>query len=137
MMSVYNVEDFPHVVFGEGNPQQARNVRIIISPELNNEKGITVVTVALPAGSLSDAHVHEDNDEYICFNKEGFTVINGVRYEVPANSIVHAPKGSLHACGNESTDESIHLICIYTPALKPYGKFFELIEKTKRYLQEE
>jgi quercetin dioxygenase-like cupin family protein len=131
-MPVYTNKDFPCVRFGQ-DEKQKREVRMLISPDIGNHDGITMVTVVMPPGGLSEAHIHDDNDEFMYFDGPGYTVIDGERFEVPANSVVHAPKGSLHACGS-TCDRGINIICTFVPALKPYGSFFELIKKTREYI---
>jgi quercetin dioxygenase-like cupin family protein len=132
-MPVYTNKDFPCVHFGQ-DEKQKREVRMLISPDIGNHDSITLVTVVMPPGGLSDAHMHEDSDEFMYFDGPAFTVIDGVRTEVPAGSVVHAPKGTKHATGSLS-DQDINIICTFVPAIKPYGSYFELIEKTKEYLK--
>ena len=50
------------------------------------------------------------------------------------NSIVHARKGVLHECRNTNETEELNLLCIFIPALKPYGKYPDLIKKTNVFL---
>lgn len=130
-MYIYDTDDFPCVHFGE---EIKREIRLIFSPALGNAEGINVVTAVIPPGGISEGHVHSDCDEIIHFNIDGLAVINGISMEVPANGFVYAPKGSKHECVNTSDNGTLHLLCIFIPPFKPYGKYPELIEKTKRYL---
>lgn len=132
-MPVYTSKEFPCVCFGQ-DASQKREVRMLISPEIGNSDKATIVTVVMPPGGLSDAHIHENSDEFMYFDGPAYTVIDGVRTEVPAGSVVHAPKGTLHANGSMS-DKDINIICIFVPAIEPYGSYFELIEKTKEYMK--
>jgi len=132
-MPIYRIADFPCAVFGEGKKGEEREVRMLFAPELHNGD-ISFVSVVLRPGCTADVHTHADSDEYMYFEKEGVAYLDGVRYDVAAHSIFQAPKGSAHACGNEGK-EDINIICFFSPAIKPYGKFVDLIEKTKEYLK--
>ena len=79
--------------------------------------------------------MHSDCDEIIHFSIAGKAVMDGEELDVPANGFVYAPKGVKHECVNISESEDLQLLCIFTPAFKPYGKYPELIEQTKQYLR--
>lgn len=134
-MPIYKINDFPSVTFGADNPEQAREVRMLFSPELGNEENLSIVTVILPPGVTADHHTHADTVEYMYFDKPGIAYLDGVKYDVAAHSLFQAPIGHSHACGNEGR-EDLNIVCFFTPAVKPYGQFFPLIEKTKEYLKE-
>ena len=133
-MPIYKINDFPSVIFGADNPSQTREVRMLFSPELGNEDNLTMVTVVLRPGVTADEHIHTDTVEYMYFDKPGIALLDGVKYDVAAHSFFQAPIGHSHACGNEGT-EDLNLVCFFVPAVKPYGKFFELIETSKEYLE--
>ena len=48
-----------------------------------------------------------------------------------------APKGTIHECINTTEDKDLTLVCFFLPAFEPYGKYPELIEKTKAYIKKE
>jgi len=133
MVQAYHLEDFPPEEFGEGIKRQ---VRLIMSPYTTGyDKASIVYTVVAPLGT-AEGHVHEESDEIIYFtNAGGIFVLDGEECVVKKNSVVLAPMGSLHECRNTNRTESLRLFCVFVPALKPYGKYPEIIKKTKLFLQ--
>ena len=69
------------------------------------------------------------------FNIAGKAKIDGVIYDVPKNGFVYAPKEISHECINTSETDTLELLCIFVPAFKAYGKYPELIGKTKQYME--
>jgi mannose-6-phosphate isomerase-like protein (cupin superfamily) len=132
-MQVYDTDDFPCVEFGD---EIKRQIRLIFSPALGNAVGVNIVTADIPPGGISEGHVHPDCDEIIHFNISGLAVIDGLSMDVPANGFVYAPKGSKHECVNTSAEGTLQLLCIFVPPFQPYGRYPELIEKTKQYLMD-
>ena len=122
------------VEFGE---EQTRKVRLLVSPETTGEKKFSIVVTSLPPLGVADGHIHEKGDEYICFDIGGKYILNGKEYQVEDKGIVFAPMGSLHECLNTSEKKELTLVCFFIPALKPYGKYPELIKKTKEFIEKE
>ena len=131
-MYIYDTKSFPYVEFGDDIKRQ---IRLVFSPDIGNAKGVNIVTCSVPVGGISEGHVHPDADEIIHFNIAGQAKIDGVTYDVPANGFVYAPKGCNHECINTSETDTLELMCIFVPAFKPYGRYPELIDKTKQYLK--
>lgn len=131
-MNVYSIDDLPYVEFGN---ELKRKVRLAISPYTNVENNVTVVHVTVPPKGISEGHVHQDCDEIIYFDNNGLAVIGGEEFPVKKNSVFFAPKGEMHECRNTSEVEILNLLCIFVPAFKPYGRYPELIEKTKQHLE--
>lgn len=132
-MCVYDTDQFPYVEFGN---DLKRQIRMIFSPDIGNAQGVNIVTATIPPGGISEGHTHPDSDEIIHFSIAGKAVIDGQELDVPANGFIFAGKNSVHECVNKSSSENLELICIFTPAFKPYGKYPELIERTRAYLAE-
>jgi len=95
------------------------------------------VIASLPPGAVSEGHIHPESDEYIYFDIGGIARIDGREFTVKEKSVVHAPKGCLHECVNTDKEKDLTLVCFFTPAFKPYGKYPELIEKTKAILKKQ
>lgn len=132
-MHIFNTKEFPCVTFGE-NP--VREIRLLVSPETTGEQRCRIVIASIPPSGVSEGHIHDDSDEYIYFDIGGTIRIDGTDHLVEEKSIALATKGSLHECVNTSADKELTLVCIFIPPFKPYGKYPELIEKTKAYLKE-
>jgi len=128
---IYDCNAFPAQLFGEGI---VREVRLIAAPETTGEERIRIVTTTIPSGGVSEGHIHPDADEYIYFDIGGKCILDGVEHDVPAGGMVHAITGVKHECSNPDPERTLHLLCIFVPAFKPYGAYPELIEKTKKYL---
>src|SRR5664279_5281756 len=96
-MIVYDTMSFPFAEFGKGI---LREVRIIVAPELSDENHISIVHTSIPAHAVSEGHIHEDFDEYILFVTTGEVIVDGVKYNVPAQGVVHIKAGLKHECIN-------------------------------------
>ena len=131
-MIVYDTNRFPYAEFGVGIPRQ---VRMIVAPELSGKDGISLVHTSIPAHAVSEGHIHEDFDEYIFFCMAGKVIVDEVEYDVPEQGVVHARAGSKHECIISHPIETLRLFCVFVPSLKPYGKYFDLIQDTKVYIQ--
>lgn len=131
-MQVYNLQDFPFVEFGE-NP--TRIIRLMISPQTTEEHRCSIVIAIIPPRGISEGHIHKESDEYIYFDIGGKIIIDGKEYEVKEKSIAFASKGTQHESVNTSADRELTLVCFFLPAFKPYGKYPELIEKTKEKMR--
>jgi quercetin dioxygenase-like cupin family protein len=131
---IYNITDFPFAEFGE--PEKTRQVRLVVSPETTGEERFSIVYTMVPPGAVSEGHVHADFDEYIFFDIGGKLILDGKSFDVPEKALVHAKAGQKHECINTSKDKTLGLFCVFSPPLKPYGKYPELITATKAYLEE-
>ena len=129
---VYNCLDFPCEEFGSGLKRQ---IRLIVSPQTTGEENMDIVHCTIPPHAISEGHVHDDSAEYIFFDIGGKAVLDGTEYEVPPHGIICARPGVNHECVNTCSDKDLHLFCVFTPAFEPYGKYPDLIEKTKQYLE--
>ena len=128
---IYDCKSFPAEEFGEG---LVREVRLIVSPETTGDPRLRLVRTTVPAGAVSEGHVHPEADEYIIFDIPGVAVLDGVEYQVPEGGMVHAISGVNHECRNTDPERTLTLWCVFVPAFKPYGKYPELIQKTIAYL---
>ncbi len=132
-MQMIELYSLPFEPFGDPSMEQ-REIRLPFSPQTTGGD-ITIVSCKLPPHGISEAHIHADCDEYILFPREGEVMIDGVTYPVKANTVVRAQRGESHECRNIS-NETMYLYCVFSPALKPYGAYPSLIEKTNQYLKE-
>jgi len=131
-MKVFNLEQFPFAEFGES---PSRKVRLLVSPQTTGEQRCSVVICSVPPGGISEGHVHSESDEYIYFDIGGRFIVNGEEYEVKEKSMALAPKGTIHECINTVKDKELTLVCFFLPSFEPYGKYPELIEKTKDFIE--
>ncbi len=133
-MKVFNLKDFPFAEFGE-NP--TRLIRLLVSPQTTGEQRCSIVIGSIPPGGISEGHTHQESDEYIYFDIGGKFVLGGEEYEVTEKSLAFAPKGTIHECVNMTKDKTLTLVCFFLPAFEPYGKYPELIERTKEFIKKD
>ena len=130
-MFIYDTNEFPYEEFGD---EIKRKIRIISSPYTTGEERCSIVVATLPPGGISEGHIHEDADEYICFDTAGEAILGDEKFIMKKDSILFAKKGVFHECRNTS-NETMTLFCIFIPALEPYGMYPKLITKTKEFLE--
>ncbi len=121
---------YPYVTFGENPP---REIRMPVGPEITDD--IRIVTTTIPPMGISEGHFHSDSDEFIRFDIPGEALVDGVKYQVPAGGIIYARKGMMHECRNTDIERTLTLYCVFVPAFAPYGRYPELIENTREYLE--
>jgi quercetin dioxygenase-like cupin family protein len=131
-MKVFNLKDFPFAEFGE-NP--TRLIRLLVSPQTTGEQRCSIVIGSIPPGGISEGHTHNESDEYIYFDIGGKFIVDKEEYEVKEKSIAFAPRGAIHECINTARDKILTLVCFFLPAFEPYGKYPELIEKTREFIK--
>ena len=131
-MTIYPTQNFPYVEFGS---DPARKVRLLVSPETTGDERCNIVVVTVPPGGVSEAHTHDASDEYIWFDIGGKALIDGVEYGVQEKGMILASKGKPHECTNISKDKDLTLVCFFVPAFAPYGKYPDLIQRTKQFLE--
>ena len=131
-MQIMELLTLPCEKFGDPSVEQ-REIRLPFSPQTTGSE-VTIVSCKLPPHGISEAHVHTDCDEYILFPRDGEVVIDGQTYAVKGNTVVRAQRGESHECRNTS-NEVMYLYCVFSPALTPYGRYPQLIEKTNAFLK--
>jgi len=123
--------ELPYLDFGT---DVKRQVRIISSPYTTGEQNMTITHVRMPAGAISESHIHEKCHEYIYFDIGGKAVVDGKAYDVPPQGVIFARAGLRHECINNSGSDILSLLCVFTPNWEPYGNFPDLIRLTKQHL---
>ena len=93
-------------------------VRRIITKEKTGMDVTFSKGFAMP-GSGHDMHSHEDQDEVIfCLQGGGTMTIEGQGdIEYKAGMVIVVPRGVKH-CNKNTTDEELHVITIFNPALR-------------------
>ncbi len=76
-----------------------------------------LVAMSLLPSEEIGSEVHEDNDQFFRFEKgEGKVVIDGNEYVVGDGDAIIVPSGAEHNIINTSSEESLKLYTIYSPA---------------------
>ena len=133
MKEIIDIKAYPYVHLGK---ELLREVRMPVSPYTSGEERLSIVHCTLPPKAISEGHIHDDCDEYIYFDIGGSAKLDDVEHPVPPMGLVHARAGIKHECINTSETETLTLLCIFIPHIKPYGSYPELIKLTNEYLSE-
>jgi mannose-6-phosphate isomerase-like protein (cupin superfamily) len=76
-----------------------------------------LVAMSLLPNEEIGLEVHEENDQFFRFEKgEGKVLIDGNEYVVGDGDVIIVPAGAEHNVINTSSDESLKLYTIYSPA---------------------
>ena len=128
--NVYNGWEYPAA---KADPPNARFLKIIMSPELNDYQNATILFSHIPPGSTTGVHTHPvDEIMYVVGRGEG--QVGDEVTELQTDSVIFATKGIEHECRNTSESETLKLFCVYVPPLEPSPMLTELIEKTKKVI---
>lgn len=76
-----------------------------------------LVLMSLKPNEEIGMEVHNDNDQFFRFEKgQGTVIIDGNEYQVNDGFAVVVPAGAQHNIINTSTDQSLKIYTIYSPA---------------------
>jgi len=109
-------------------PPYERHRQVLFSSKLQGRTSAAVGTVTIPPGGQSDAHIHENSDEFWIITKgHGKVIADGNEVEIGPDVVVCAPASSKHQIVNTGKD-TLHAYWIITPSgpeeaiLKALGK---------------
>ena len=108
-----------------------RVLKIVMSPELGNHKEITLLLSIINPHSKTGLHTHDSDEIMYVATGEGESTMDGKTEKIRPNTIIFAPKSVQHEIRSTS-DESLKLVCLYIPSLKPTGYFLEAISAAKK-----
>jgi len=111
-----------------------RVLKVISSPELGSQEDMTLLLSIISAGNTTGLHTHESTETMYVLSGRGVGTISGKTGEVKVDTVLVAPKGVLHEVRNTG-DETLKLVCVYLPALKPSGNFEKAIDIAKQYFR--
>ena len=109
-----------------------RILKILLSPELGNTEKFTALFSILSPENTIDSHTHESDELMYVISGRGEAICGDEKKEISADSIIWAPQNVKHFIKNNG-DETLKLLCIFIPPLKPSGVFIEAIEKARTY----
>lgn len=125
-MIIAGIENAPYVC--DKYPYD-RVRRVLLSPELFPElTEIACGIVEIPAGSMSDLHMHEGCEMWFCISGRGHIRINDEIEELGPNMAVWSPGNCMHQLKNDIFDEKFVLLFF----LMPPGKEKEIITEWRR-----
>ncbi len=115
-----------------------RILKVLFSPFVGN-KQLTLLISLVDPNSTTGLHDH-DVDEYMYVVSGHGIAINleeNIEVEVHPDMLVYAPAKTKHEMKNTS-DETLKLVCIYVPPLKPVeqSQLWEAERKAETYFSE-
>ncbi|HXZ98405.1 MAG TPA: cupin domain-containing protein [Candidatus Acidoferrum sp.] len=109
-------------------PPYERHRQVLFSPKIQGVRSASIGTVTIPPTGKSDAHLHEQTDEFwIITNGHGEIIADGAKVDVEPGSVAYAPAKSTHQIINTGK-ETLHAYWILVPPgpeeaiLKTIGK---------------
>lgn len=111
-----------------------RLLKILMSPELGNSDKITLLFSIISPWNSTGPHTHSSDEIMYVASGRGEARVRDEKKELCKDFIIFAPRLVEHELKNTG-DETLKLICIYVPPLKPTGYFEEAIKKAKEHLQ--
>lgn len=123
-MSIFHIRE----VRGYRVPKPCeRTLKIIMSPETTGTKGLTCLASLIPPGSTTCSHTHAVDEIMYVASGRAQCIVNKERFEIEPDSVAFAPKGTEHEVRNTG-EETLKLICIFRPPLKPEGSIARATE---------
>jgi len=111
-----------------------RVLTVIMSPEVTNTRQLTLLTSIISPGFTTGLHQHEiDEFMYVAAGRGEF-VEEGKAKPFEPDTVLFGEANKEHEVKNTGK-ETVKLICIYSPPLKPAGYFEKAVEATKEHLQ--
>lgn len=96
-------------------PPYERVLKVLISPDLQPVKSISVGMTLLPPGKASSSHIHVAEEEtWYILSGRGAVVVDGERQEVSADTVITVTPTQQHQLINTG-DETLKVLWIYTP----------------------
>lgn len=128
-MSFTECKDIPG--FKVPSPNE-RVLKVVSSPELGSAEDMMLLLSIISPGNTTGLHTHESTETMYVVSGRGVGTISEETREVKVDTVLVAPKGVLHEVRNTG-DETLKLVCVYVPALKPSGNIKEATDAAKQY----
>lgn len=107
-----------------------RTLKIVMSPETTDTKELTYLVSIIPSNSTTCSHAHDVNEIMYVASGRGDCIIGGRKSTVQSDSVIFAPKKVEHEIKNTG-EETLKLICVFFPPLKPVDHIRDAIEAAK------
>lgn len=108
-----------------------RIIKTLMSPELKNCNDHTILVSIIERNSSTGLHIHGSHEYMfvVCGRGEAISYEEDKEFidKVEPGTLIFAPKDEKHNIRNTG-DDNLKLFCVYTPAIKPKGKFKESID---------
>lgn len=111
-------------------PPTERTLKMLFSPELGNADKVTVLASLIPPGGTTGLHTHDVDEIIYIASGRGIHVEGDKEHPVEPDMVLYAPAKAAHEIRNTS-DETIKLICVFVPPLKPSEVIMKAIKAAK------
>jgi mannose-6-phosphate isomerase-like protein (cupin superfamily) len=105
-----------------------------MSPEVTSTKQLTLLTSIITPGSTTGLHKHESDEFMYVATGRGEFIEEGRSESFEPDSVLFGPVNKEHEVKNTGK-ETLKLICIYSPPLRPMGFFQQAVELAARHRQ--
>jgi mannose-6-phosphate isomerase-like protein (cupin superfamily) len=105
-----------------------------MSPEVTNTKQLTLLTSIISPGSTTGTHKHEVDEFMYVVTGRGEFAEDGRTESFEPDSILFGAANKEHEVKNTGK-ETMKVICIYSPPLKPAGYFEKAVELARGHSQ--
>ena len=107
-----------------------RTLKIIMSPETTGTKELTYFVSIIPSNSTTCSHAHDVDEIMYIASGRGECMVSGRKSAIQPDSVIFAPKKVEHEIRNTG-EETLKLICVFFPPLKPVGYIKDAIKAAK------
>ena len=111
-------------------PPTERTLKILFSPELGTTDKVTVLASFIPPGGTTGLHSHDVDEIIYIASGRGVYVEGDKEHPVEPDVVLYAPAKVAHEVRNTG-DETIKLLCVYVPPVKPSEVIMKAIEAAK------
>jgi len=111
-------------------PPTERTLKMLFSPELGNTDKVTVLASLIPPGGTTGLHSHDVDEIIYIASGRGIHVEGDEEHPVEPDMVLYAPAKIAHEVRNTG-DETIKLICVFVPPLKPSEVIMKAVEAAK------
>ena len=116
----------------KASPPYERLLTVIMSPEVTDTKQLTLLTSIIPPGSTTGPHKHEVDEFMYVATGRGQFAEHGQGEIFEPDSFLFSRAGTEHEVKNTGK-ESLKLVCVYSPPLKPAGAFQDAVQLAREY----
>jgi len=109
-----------------------RVLKVLLSPEIGNTDGCTVLLSLISPGNGTGSHTHSSDEIMYIVSGRGMARVRNETSTIREGILLFAPRDVEHEVRNTG-DETIKVFCVYVPPLKPAGYHAEAVTKAKEY----
>jgi mannose-6-phosphate isomerase-like protein (cupin superfamily) len=112
-------------------PPNKRYLKVPMSPEVTGTHNATLLYSIISPGYTTGLHTHDGDEIQYIVSGRGEGTVGDKKSPVEPDMIIFSPRGVPHEIRN-SGEETLKMLCIFAPPLKPSGYFEKAIEAAKK-----